>query len=173
MKSINKKFLRQLANTALNKKRFRTHFNLHESFSEPCQRLLNAVEPGSYIRPHRHFTDPKVECLVALQGLFLVIFFDDVGKIVEKYFLGSEQYRKNAVALIEIQPWVWHTIISLRSGSVLFEVKAGPFNPNAAKDFAEWSPCESDPGSSRSYYEYLLHSCNVDQLAAQDDQMTI
>lgn len=158
MKLINKKLLRQTTKNALKKKRLRMHINLHDSYSEPCQRLLNAVEPGSYIRPHRHMTDPKVECLVALHGLFLVIFFDDVGKIVEKYFLGSERYRENSVALIEIQPWVWHTVISLRSGSVLFEVKAGPFNPNAAKDFAEWSPCESDPESSKSYYEYLLHS---------------
>ena len=173
MKPIDNNFLRQMSKAASKKKRLRMHLNLHDSFSEPCQRLLNAVEPGSYIRPHRHMSDPKVECLVALQGLFLVIFFDEAGKIVEKNLLGSEQYRKNSLALIEVQPSVWHTVISLRTGSILFEVKAGPFDPNVAKDFADWSPCESDPESSKSYYEYLLYSCFGDQRTAKDDHFAV
>ena len=37
--------------------RLRAHHNLHDSPEAPAHRLLVAMEPGSYVRPHRHL-DP-------------------------------------------------------------------------------------------------------------------
>lgn len=34
--------------------RLRKNFNFHDSAAHPCQRLINAVLPDAYIRPHRH-----------------------------------------------------------------------------------------------------------------------
>ncbi|NTU50093.1 MAG: cupin fold metalloprotein, WbuC family, partial [Desulfobulbaceae bacterium] len=33
--------------------RLRQHRNIHTDYQEPCQRLFNAIETHSYIRPHR------------------------------------------------------------------------------------------------------------------------
>ena len=43
---------------------------------------------------------------------------------------------------MELLPGEWHTVIALVPDSVLFEVKTGPFDPNAAKEFAPWAPVE-------------------------------
>src|SRR5688572_11453773 len=51
---------------------------LHRGNADPLQRVLNALQPGSYIRPHRHYTPPKAEALVLLSGsLGFVPFLED------------------------------------------------------------------------------------------------
>jgi hypothetical protein len=53
---------------------------LHRSLSDPLHRMLNAVQPGSYVRPHRHLDPPKAEAWIVLRGAVLfVTFFDDGG----------------------------------------------------------------------------------------------
>ena len=66
--------------------------NVHRSMSEPAQRLFNAIEPDSYVRPHRHQLDPKDETLIAVRGLFALITFSDEGEITDIVHFGSEKY---------------------------------------------------------------------------------
>jgi hypothetical protein len=40
----------------------------------------------------------------------------------------------------------YHSLVSLESGSIFFEAKAGPYVPTTDKDFAAWSPPEGHPG---------------------------
>jgi hypothetical protein len=44
-----------------------------------------------------------------------------------------------------ISPGIWHTVIALESGSVVYEVKDGPYSPIDDKNFASWAPKEGDP----------------------------
>jgi cupin fold WbuC family metalloprotein len=57
----------------------RQHQTFPFSYDEPAQRLLNAMEPDSYIRPHRHLTDPKREGFVGACGRMALLVFDDGG----------------------------------------------------------------------------------------------
>ena len=125
--------------------RLRLNFNLHIDYSDPCQKFLNAIEPNSYIRPHRHLIEHGVEFLSVLRGEFALIIFGDDGEIekITKLKLNSI----NEPNAVEIDPTLWHTIISIASGGVLLEVKAGPFNPEKAKDFATWAPEEGTQDS--------------------------
>jgi cupin fold WbuC family metalloprotein len=118
--------------------RLRQHDNLHASPNDPCQRLFNAIGQDSYIRPHRHNTDPKVETLVAVWGRFALLLFNDLGGLTDvvEFGVGTD-----AMA-IELPPALWHTIVALTPQAVLFEAKAGPFNPSAAKELAPWAPDE-------------------------------
>jgi cupin fold WbuC family metalloprotein len=43
---------------------------------------------------------------------------------------------------VDIPAGVWHAVVSLESGSVLFETKPGPYFPPSDKDFAPWAPAE-------------------------------
>ena len=43
--------------------RLRKNLNFHDRSDHPCQRLLNAIVPGSYVRPHRHVLKNKEEFL--------------------------------------------------------------------------------------------------------------
>ena len=128
--------------------RLRKHLNLHSDFAEPSQRILNAVEPNSYIRPHRHLSDPKVEHLIVLRGAFALCLFKEDGEISQVIKL-SPACQQNFTLAAEIDPYSWHTLISLTSGSVLFETKSGPFNPSQAKDVATWAPEEGTDASLR------------------------
>ena len=82
--------LAALSRTAQTNPRRRQHLNLHADYADPCQRLFNAVEPGSYIRPHRHTKPPKPECFVAVRGRFALLLFDDAGQVTERVELAPD-----------------------------------------------------------------------------------
>ena len=122
--------------------RRRQHLSIHQSYQEPCQRLFNAIEPDSYIRPHRHATDPRDEFLLAVRGEMALLTFDDAGAVTGVVRFASEKYGPALAAGVEVPASTWHTVVALQPGSVLLEVKAGPFDPAQPKDLATWAPEE-------------------------------
>lgn len=140
-------YVAALVSDAAKSPRLRQHRNIHTSYEDPCQRFLNAIGVDSYIRPHRHSLDPKAETLVAVRGLFALVTFDDGGGILEIIRFGTEKYGAptGLNVGVELPPGTWHTIIALEPDSVLLELKAGPFDPNAAKEPAPWAPEEQTP----------------------------
>lgn len=118
--------------------RRRTNLNVHPDLADPIQRLANLIQPGSYIRPHRH-GDEKWELFVLLQGRAGVILFADDGAIEEAIRLGPED-----AWAVEIPAGKLHTAFALETDTLLFEVKAGPYRPLADEDFAAWAPAEGD-----------------------------
>ncbi|MFY7791013.1 MAG: WbuC family cupin fold metalloprotein [Polynucleobacter sp.] len=132
--------------------RLRQHKNIHTSYQESCQRLFNAIEIGSYIRPHKHASYPRDEMLVAVRGLMALLSFDDQGAVVDVVRFGSEAFGTELAVGVELSANTWHTVVALVPGCVLLEVKAGPFDPNQPKDLAPWAPEE---GSSLAQ-DYLM-----------------
>ena len=155
MKHLDTNFLDDLTRRAQASPRLRQHQNLHQSYQEPCQRLCNALEPGSYIRPHRHASDPRDELLVALRGLMALVTFDDDGHVLNITGLATEKYGPQVCAAMEVPATVWHTVVTLTPGCVLLEVKAGPFDPESPKDLATWAPAEASP-QAPAYLEQLV-----------------
>lgn len=123
-------------------KRKRQHLNIHQNYEDACQRLLNAVGSESYIRPHRHALDPKTETLFAVRGEFALVLFEDGGAPAAFVTFGTNEHGVTQNLGIELPPGSWHTVLALTEGAVLLEVKAGPFNADAAKEFAPWAPSE-------------------------------
>ncbi|MEW6683932.1 MAG: WbuC family cupin fold metalloprotein [Nitrospirota bacterium] len=141
IRRIDQALLDRVTAEAARHPRLRMNHNFHQH-EEPVQRLLNAVEPGSYVRPHRHVDPPKWEMFVCLRGRGAAVVFDDDGRIVDIHRLdpGRGTYG------VEIAAGVWHSIISLAPGSVFLEVKEGPYKPKHTGVFAPWSPAPDDPG---------------------------
>lgn len=158
------KTLNGLNDSAGSNSRLRQHLNIHESFQEPCQRLFNAVHVGSYIHPHRHLLDSKKELLLAVKGKFAIIEFSHVGGFNNATVFGSEKYcdSEDSSYGVEIPTDRWHTVIALAEGSVLLEVKEGPFIPDSAKELASWAPSVGSPAVDdyvRSLYAYCGYGC--------------
>jgi cupin fold WbuC family metalloprotein len=133
-----------LVRAAQSAPRRRMNLNVHRSAADACQRFFNAIEPGSYVRPHRHAQPAVAETLVAIRGAFVLVEFDDAGGIVGTARLaasGSAPH-PDAAAAVELAPGTWHTVLALESGSIFFEAKPGPFDPQARGDFAPWAPEE-------------------------------
>ena len=135
VKTIDQELLKDTSEKARLSPRQRMNFNLHK-LSDPVQRMLNAIEPESYIQPHRHLSPPKVEVFMILKGKGCILIFSDDGEITETFLLKEG----GDIAGVEIPPGVWHTVLSMESGTVFFEVKDGPYQALTDKDFAPWSP---------------------------------
>ncbi|WP_106640325.1 WbuC family cupin fold metalloprotein [Allosphingosinicella vermicomposti] len=146
--------LASLTRQARGSPRGRQHLNLHDTWADPCQRTLNAILPQSYVRPHRHSLDPRSETLVAACGALGILMFDDNGNIVQTAIIGKvEGIRATAIA-VEIGPATWHSVVALTDDAVLLEVKAGPFDPALAGEFAEWAPMEGSV-AALDYLQYM------------------
>lgn len=151
MKTLDNNLLAYLSEQARSNQRLRKNYNLHASLDDPCQRLLNAMEPNSYIRPHRHLKYPKPEGFIALWGKLAFLSFDDQGKVEDIIIFGP----KESAFGVDLPAGVWHTVISLESGSVFYETKPGPYIPTAEDDLAPWAP-EEGSDMAEQYLESLV-----------------
>jgi cupin fold WbuC family metalloprotein len=138
MKTIDHNLLDRLSAQAKGSPRLRRNLNLHASYDEPCQRLLNALEPGTYVRPHRHLAKPKPECFIGVRGRMALILFDEQGGITRTLLFGPDEAAVGA----DLPAGVWHSVVCLAEGSVFFETKPGPYVPMTDKDLAPWAPAE-------------------------------
>ncbi len=145
MIKINEAFISETSEKALTNPRKRMNFNFHKEDAATLQRMLNAMEPDSYIRPHKHENPDKVEAFFVLRGRLLVVEFDNNGKITAHMILDAKKGNFGA----EIAPRTWHTVLSLESGSVAYEVKDGPYDARVDKFFAPWAPMEGKDDESR------------------------
>lgn len=147
MRVFDSEYLNNLTDQAIVSPRLRQNCNIHHSYQDRCQRLFNAIEPGSYIRPHRHASDPRDELLIAIRGEMALVTFDDQGTVTGILRFGLEKQRSNLAAGAEVESSTWHTVIAMKPGCILLEVKAGPFDPNQPKDLAVWAPDEGSRAS--------------------------
>ena len=122
--------------------RRRVHSNIHSSFDERCQRLFNAIQPDSYIPPHRHELSNTRELLMAVRGRFALLEFDDEGGVVSCVQFGTELHHDDECHSVgvELLPSSWHTVVAMEEDSILLEVKQGPFVPHEGKELATWAP---------------------------------
>ena len=150
MKHITTRVLTTLSAEAQATPRRRKNFNLHEGPEAAVQRFCNAIEPDSYIRPHRHPEANKWELLVALRGSTTLLTFDGEGRVAERVELQAG----GDVMAVELAPGTWHTLVGRAPGSVLLEIKEGPYIPAAANDFATWAPEEGTTGVA-AFLEWL------------------
>ena len=150
MIKISSEFVQERIDVAKNDQRQRSIFNFHESSEDLLQRMVNALEPGTYVQPHKHEKPPKREVFIILTGSAVVIEFSEEGGIADHVVL-----KPGNNFGVEILPGIWHSLIPLQPGTVLYEVKDGPYDPSNDKQFAPWAPAEDDP-QAPDFNEQLL-----------------
>jgi cupin fold WbuC family metalloprotein len=112
--------------------RRRSHLLLHAGHDDQVQRLLIALQPGSYVRPHQH--SQQWEMLVLQRGRLDVLAFAPDGVVLARHRLDR------AAPVIQIPARTWHAGVVLEPDTVVMEVKPGPYRPN---EFADWAPEEN------------------------------
>jgi len=103
------------------------------------QRLLNFLQPETYVQPHCHPLPHATESMSLLSGALDVLIFDQDGSLTEHYPLNLQS------PLIDIEPGTWHGLIVREPDTVIFEIKQGPYDPTTDKTFAPWAPPEGSP----------------------------
>ena len=164
MHLIDKKLLDETTARAKLSPRLRMNYNFHTELDDPVNRLLNALEPDTYLRPHRHCNPDKNEIFLLLRGKVVVFLFDDTGQITDTIPMDPLKGCYGG----EIPPGIWHGLLVLESGTVIYEIKEGPFVPLAPENMAPWSPSVEDKKAVNDYmrkmkehiskYTELLHS---------------
>jgi cupin fold WbuC family metalloprotein len=141
---IDHDFLERVSFQANASPRRRRNHNFHASESDTCNRLLNAIEPDSYIQPHCHHEAVKDETLIVVRGRLGVIIFDERGTVTTTVVLAPAGESVG----VNIPHGMYHTLVALVPGSVFFEAKAGPYAPLTSQEKAPWAPAEGEPRAS-------------------------
>ena len=98
-----------------------------------------------------NYEKAKDEIFLLLRGRIAVFLFDNKGEITETQILDPKEGAYGA----EIKAGTWHGLLVLESGSVIYEIKEGPFAPLAPENFAPWSPAPEDTEGVEKYMELL------------------
>ena len=112
--------------------RLRMNMDLRNSDEDQSQRMLNAIEPESQLPIHRH--QKTSETVVCLRGRLVWEFYDELERICTERV---ELSPGGPVVALNVPIGQWHTVHALESGSVILEVKDGPYEPIGPQDILE------------------------------------
>ena len=131
MKIIDKELLDEITRQAKESPRLRMNYNLHDNLDAKAQKLLNALEPGTILPIHRH--PNTTETYLLLRGKLNVILYNDKKEVLETMHLDTA----NGNYGLDIPAGQWHSIEVLESGTVILEVKDGPYIPFQPEDILQ------------------------------------
>ncbi len=97
--------------------RLRMNYDMRNSAEDKSQRMLNAIEPGTELPIHRH--KGSSETCIVLRGAAEEIFYDDNGNITDRLLMKPD----SDCCGVNIEAGRWHKIVSLESGTLIFEAK--------------------------------------------------
>lgn len=126
--------------------RRRAHFSLHGADSDAVHRLFVAMQPDSYVPPHRHLDPRKGESLLIVRGALGFLEFDNAGNVTAQATLGPD----TPDWCVDIPPGCWHSVIALETDTLFFETKAGPYFPLAENERAPWAAPEGTADASHA-----------------------
>lgn len=112
--------------------RLRMNLDLRNSSEDLSQRMLNAIEPGSVVPIHRH--QKTSETVICLRGKLVEEYYDELERICTERI---ELSPNGPVVALNIPAGQWHTVKSLESGTVIIEVKDGPYVPQSPADILD------------------------------------
>jgi cupin fold WbuC family metalloprotein len=118
---LDDKLLDNVIAEARSSDRLRKNFNLHQSLDSKVQRLFNAMEPGTIVPIQRH--QNTEETLILIKGRLRIDIYDSNKQVLESCILDTSKGNYG----YHIPTGVWHSVEVLESGTVLFEVKEGPY----------------------------------------------
>ncbi len=122
---------------------------LHQSHQDKIQEMIIGISSSSYCRPHSH---PKgvSESYSIIEGILLVLFFDQNGSVSEKVTLSKESTR-----VLRINSSMIHMPLALSEVTIYHETLTGPFQKNEIVNYASWAPSEERTIEAQEYIEML------------------
>ena len=125
---IDNLLLDKLTSKAKNSPRLRMNLDLRNSDADTSQRMLNAIEPGSLVPIHRH--QKTSETMVVLRGRVVEEYYSAEGTVEATYDVAAD----GPICALNIPAGQWHTLRALDPGTVILEMKDGPYEPLRYED---------------------------------------
>ena len=151
---IDDHLMAEVASQAREAARLRINYNFHHTTDEPVNRLLNAMNRGSYLPVHRHLSPDRCESSIVLRGRVGLTIYDDSGRVVGRRVVGPD----SGCCGFDIEAGVWHGLVVLEDDTVLFEVKQGPYAPITPDNLAPWTPAVDDKPRVEAFIKELEQS---------------
>ena len=109
--------------------RRRMNYDLRTSSSDGSQRMLNVLMADTVVQIHRHVDTS--ETVIVCRGKVREEFYDDQGNKTAEFVLeaGGE------CPAVQVPMGMYHTLVCLEDGSVIFEAKDGAYDPVKTEEF--------------------------------------
>jgi cupin fold WbuC family metalloprotein len=143
IKCLTQTLMDTIAAEARTSPRQRKNYNFHQ-LDDRVQRFLNVLQPGTYVRPHRHIRPEDAsgfEFFLVLQGAIGMIVLNEQGQVLHRERISPT----GETRAIELAEGTFHTLVALEPNTVMFELKEGPYIPMSDKDFLAKFPLEGTP----------------------------
>ncbi|MDV2990359.1 MAG: hypothetical protein N4J56_000013 [Chroococcidiopsis sp. SAG 2025] len=140
IKRLDRELIERIATQARQSPRLRQTYSFHDGL-EKVQRFVNILQPGTYVRPHRHCRDGGIngfEFFLVCQGALGMLVMNDRGEIVTTELVSAG----GAVWGLELPEATYHTAVALAPDTIILELKEGPYNSSTDKEFLEQFPAE-------------------------------
>ena len=121
---------------------------LHQPGSD-FNEVFNFMMEDTYMQPHLHPGDEKIEMIYLVHGELAVLFFDNKGVVIKCILLNKE-----GVDMIAVPAFTWHTYVMLSPSVITYETMMGKYDPQTWKDFFTIAP-EENTDKSIIYLESL------------------
>lgn len=141
---INDEVITELKEKAKANKNGRYRLCMQHSAQDTLHEMF-IVRPGKdYGRPDKHLHTTESHTII--DGVMLVILFEEDGRLKEVFELSKEKYHT-----YRIDTDIYHMQIPLTNQVVYYEVKSGPFTEET-NIFPEWAP---DPNEQEKVAAYM------------------
>lgn len=125
---------------------------LHQKGDE-FNHVFNFICSDSYMQPHLHPGDEKIENIHVIKGSCAVIYFNEGGLPVSAHLLGE-----GGVSCIKVPAFTWHTYVMLTDEVITYETMMGVYSPDTWKKMAPWAPSEGLEISAQYLRDLKAHS---------------
>lgn len=132
--------------------RRRHHKILHKQGAE-FNEVFNFMMADSYMQPHLHPGNEKIEKIYIVEGKLAVFFFDNTGNIIKCTIL-----EKGAIEMIEVPAFTWHTYAMLTQHAITYETMMGIYDPQTWKNYFTIAPPENSNESINYLIELKKHA---------------
>jgi len=154
MLNFSEEDLGKLIERSRSSRRRRAPLPLHADDYAGPQALINAIQPDSYMRPHRHDGD---EIWIPVRGHVKLVTFEETGIIMDIFSLFP--LSRDGYVFTQVPEGVYHSAFAVDRDSVFGNISQGPFDKTAYKEFATWAPDEEDRTAGASFLTDLKERC--------------
>ena len=129
----------------------RARINTHPDGDDALHEMIIAIDPASYIRPHKH--PGKSEAFHIIEGEVDIVVFTEAGEIDRIIPLGPPG--SGRAFYYRMSSAFFHTLVIRSDILIVHEITNGPFRP-AATIFADFAPDDREPEKAAAYQLDLL-----------------
>ena len=113
---------------------------------DPVQILVNCLQPGTCLMPHRHTGRPETRYVI--DGMIALLRFNDQGDVLEFVLADTG-------TVVTTPAGEWEMMVAMKANTTILDIITGPYNPATHKENAPFAPEENDQEAAQEYLKII------------------